>query len=111
MSPGRISLASLPLAAVSTVRCRMNLRHIHVVAEKSWKQRNAEAMDMEVSSDDEDESAPAAKKSRQPQQANDGSSLAYMQRVSRQPQAGIPHRQPACTHLCKSRAGMACSTV
>ena len=58
---------------------------MHVLAEKSWKQRNAEAMDMEVSSDDEDEDAPAAKKSRQPQQSNDGSSLAHMQRVSRQP--------------------------
>ena len=72
------SLASVPVAAVKS-------KYMYVLAEKSWKQRTAEAMDMEVSSDDEDEDAPAAKKSRQPQQSNDGSSLAYMQRVSRQP--------------------------
>ena len=79
-----ISLAFLPLAAVSTVYGKEVLRHVHVLAEKSWKQRTAEAMDMEVSSDDEDQHAPAAKRSRQPQQANDGSSSAHMQRVSRQ---------------------------
>lgn len=69
----------------SALFMRSSLRRMHVLAEKSWKQRNAEAMDMEVSSDDEDENAPAAQNSRKPQQANDGSSLAYMQRVSREP--------------------------
>ena len=49
-------------------------------AEKSWKQRNAEAMDMEVSSDEDAEELPAAKKSRR-QQANDGSSAVQMQKV------------------------------
>ena len=76
MAPRRNSLAPWPLAAVKS-------RRMHVLAEKSWKQRNAEAMDVEVSSGGEDGSAPAAKKARQ--QGNDGSSLAHMQRVSRQP--------------------------
>ena len=49
-------------------------------AEKSWKQRNAEAMDMEVSSDEDNGELPAAKKSRR-QQANDGSSAVQMQKV------------------------------
>ena len=51
-------------------------------AEKSWKQRNAEAMDLEVSSDEGEDRAPAAKKPRRQQQANDGSSAAEIQRVS-----------------------------
>lgn len=49
-------------------------------AEKSWKQRNAEAMDMEVSSEDDDGELPAAKKPRG-QQANDGSSAVQMQKA------------------------------
>lgn len=39
-------------------------------------------MDMEVSTDDEGDGAPAAKKPRRQQQANDGSSAAQIQRVS-----------------------------
>ena len=50
-------------------------------AEKSWKQRNAEAMDMEVSSEDDDEDMPAAQKQKRHQQANDGSSAEDMLRV------------------------------
>ena len=104
MGTRRDSLASVPVAAVKA-------RHMYVLAEKSWKQRTAEAMDMEVSSDDEDEDAPAAKKSRQPQQSNDGSSLAYMQRVSRQPLSRNPTQAAPPVHGAVTQASMACSMV
>ncbi len=57
------------------------MRYCYVSAEKSWKQRNAEAMDMEVSSEDDDEDMPAAQKQKRHQQANDGSSAEDMLRV------------------------------
>ena len=80
----QLSGSPCPLLQSTLFIAETHWGHARVLAEKSWKQRTAEAMDMEVSLDDEDEDAPAAKKPRLPQHANDGSSSAHMQRVSRQ---------------------------
>ena len=72
----------------------------NVSAEKSWKQRNAEAMDMEVSSEEGDEDMPDAQKQKRHQQANDGSSAEHMLRV----------RSPVSTCECME-AWTLCSTA